>query len=74
MVIRTLVLGLCSLCLFGTRSEALRKPSAVDSLFQAALAMADTSDPEAGIKAFRQVLKADRDFAPAHEQLARLHC
>ena len=44
-----------------------------DSLYQAALTQVAAAPVAERIEAFEQVLKADREFAPAHCELARLY-
>ena len=46
---------------------------AADRLYETALEQVGRVTVEQSLKAFRDVLKADRDFAPAHYEIAKLY-
>ena len=49
------------------------KPQHADSLYQTAMERVGIVSAKESIKAFRRVLRADRDFAPAHYEIAKLY-
>ncbi len=44
-----------------------------DTIYESALEQVGSVSAEASIEAFHDVLKADRDFAPAHYEIAKLY-
>lgn len=68
-----LIMLLLFMLLLASEVLALTKPARMDSLFRKALANVGRASPEASIEAFERVLKLDWDFAPAHNQIAKLY-
>ena len=68
----TIRMGLIALaCLFGTGSS--RGETAIDALFQNALAQIGQVSQKESIKAFEEIISKDRNYAPAYNELAKLH-
>ena len=67
------IAGLSLLVIFAGKSEADDSRAMADSLYQAALGLPDSVPIKTHIKAFKRVLKHDRKYAPAHNQLAWLY-
>ncbi len=63
-----LCLGLCV-----TTPIAAGVTQVADRLYESALKQVGRVTVEESLKAFREVLKADRDFAPAHYEIAKLY-
>ena len=63
-----LCLGTC----FTTSIEAVKENDAV-GLYEAALVQVGSVSVEESLEAFRDVLKADREHAPSHYEIARLY-
>ena len=61
-----------ALCLGGSVEASVERENA-DSLFQAAVEQIGRVPVKESIRAFRRVLKADPDYAPAHHEIAKLY-
>ena len=58
-------------CLITPLTASLKSVS--EMLYETALKLVGSVDVEESLEAFREVLKADRDFAPAHYEIAKLY-
>ena len=68
----TMRIGLIALaCLFG--SGLSRGATTIDSLFQAAEQQVGLVSREKSIQEFKEIISKDRDYAPAYNELAKLH-
>ncbi len=68
-----MILTFALLCLLCAPLEAHSSPEIPDSLHLAALEQVGRVPLKQCLKAFRRVLKADRSYAPAHYEIARLY-
>ena len=63
-----------ALCYFGVaQANAGISSEKADSLYQAALDRVVDAPAKESLKAFRRVLNVDRDYAPAHYEIAKLY-
>ena len=68
----TIRMGLIALaCLFGTGSS--RGETAIDALFQAAIEQVGKVSHKESIKAFEKIISKEKKYAPAYNELAKLH-
>ncbi|MYB58886.1 MAG: hypothetical protein F4X51_21100 [Gemmatimonadetes bacterium] len=68
----TLQIGLIALvCLFG--SGLSRSETTIDTLFQNAMEQVGLVSREKSIQTFEEIISKDRDYAPAYNELAKLH-
>ena len=59
------------ICIFGT--GLARGETAIDALFQNALEQIGQVSQKESIKAFEEIISKDRNYAPAYNELAKLH-
>ena len=59
------------ICIFGVGSS--RGETTIDALFQAAVEQVDQVSRAESIKAFEEIVSKDRNYAPAYNELAKLH-
>ena len=59
------------ICIFGTDSS--RGETAIDALFQAAVEQVGKVSRKKSIVAFEKIISRDADYAPAYNELAKLH-
>ena len=59
------------ICIFGTGSS--RGETTIDVLFQEAVEQVGQVSHEESIKALEKIISKDRDYAPAYNELAKLH-
>ena len=68
----TLQVGMIALaCLFG--SGLSRSETTIDTLFQNAMEQVGLVSREKSIQTFEEIISKDRDYAPAYNELAKLH-
>ena len=65
--------ALMAMCLLLGQGQTECSPQSADSLYQVALAQPDSMSVGDRIKAFERVLRADRKYAPAYHDIARLY-
>ena len=59
------------ICIFGAGSS--RGETAIDTLFQEAVEQVGQVSHKESIKAFEEIISTERDYAPAYNELAKLH-
>ena len=59
------------ICIFGAGSS--RGETAIDVLFQEAVEQVGQVNHKESIKAFEEIISTERDYAPAYNELAKLH-